>query len=318
MKRYFLENRWLRVQFLDFGGMLIDLIKKTNQTNYLLHYNKLATYKKNPYFLGATIGRNAGRTYPAYYQNYLDEKIILDQNENTVHLHGGNKGLHQVTWQVHQVSTTECVLTYKDCQSVYEEMDFEMHYRLNDNQFIIDISGASLVPTIANLTNHAYFNLDSNKSTIENHVLKLAPAKIQLINQTYVPTEIYHNMQNEFRSFDFTESAPIKKALNGSSTLSKICSNGIDLAYLFTDATQPKISLQNATKENKLTIYSNQESCVLYTLNKIQEKVAINQGKIIEKFNGITFEMQRLPNYVHHQKNYLSKDYQQETIYEII
>ncbi len=82
-------------------------------------------------------------------------------------------------------------------------------------------------------------------------------------------------------------------------------------------STRPKIILRDAERKNTLKIYSDQEACVIYTLNKISDQVKLSQKSTIEQFGGITFEMQRRPNYVHSEKDYLTTDYKAYTTYEI-
>ena len=81
MKKYTLENEFILVEFLDLGGCITKLEKKNNQTNFVLHYSDSETYQSNPYFLGATIGRNAGRTFPPYYLNSDEKQIRLIQTK---------------------------------------------------------------------------------------------------------------------------------------------------------------------------------------------------------------------------------------------
>ena len=89
MKVYKLENKFLKVEFISLGATVISIEKKENKTNFVLKYKDMNRYSDNLYFLGATIGRNAGRTYPCYYKDFDEEKVILKPNENDVYLHGG-------------------------------------------------------------------------------------------------------------------------------------------------------------------------------------------------------------------------------------
>lgn len=319
MKTYQLENELVRIEFLSYGGTLTKMINKKTEQNYLLAYKNQEDYKKNPYFLGATIGRNAGRTYPPFYQNYLGDKVLLDTNEGQVHLHGGRHGLHKVEWKVKKLSNQAYRLTFDDSQALYEPMKLELIYQLENNRFIIKMNSHADKPTVCNLTNHSYFNL-GDEPTIEFHRLQTAPAILQLIDKQFVPTEAYSAMQtSEYVPFNFTEEKAIQKALNLGTPLAKICAEGIDLAYCFTnnDSQEPKIRLTDRQRTNKLTIYSNQEACVIYTLNKLSDKVKLENDTPVVKYGGITFEMQRKPNYVHTAADYLITDYDAYTIYEI-
>lgn len=319
MKEYLLENQYIAVKFLDLGGVITHLVKKANHTDYILSYSDYSRYWDNPYFLGATIGRVAGRVFPPQYQNTAGQTVFLDTNEGRLHLHGGERGLHKQIWSVEQTGDLEYTLSIWDDQSPYDPMYLEAVYRLDKNVFSIEYKGQAAVPTLCNLTNHMYFNLNADKKTIADHRLTVSPAKIQIIDEEFIPTGIYDDMKfTDNAIFDFRATKLIKEALNKGNHLSSICSGGIDLAYVFDDKRNPKIQLSDYRGENSLKIYSNQESCVLYTLNKIGEEVVLNNGRPIEKYGGITFEMQKRPNYLHENKDCLEREYFAKTAYEII
>ncbi|MEN2665902.1 hypothetical protein [Listeria aquatica] len=93
------------------------------------------------------------------------------------------------------------------------------------------------------------------------------------------------------------------------------------MAYCFKepdDIEMAKIELTDDTETNQLVIRSNQEACVIYTANKITAPTPINSGRHMTKYQGITFEMQRKPNYVHEAMEYLTDDYYTFTEYEIL
>ncbi|RDX01030.1 hypothetical protein [Listeria kieliensis] len=325
MKTYQIENEAVRIEFIDQGGCLTKMVNKKTNTNYLIHYADLNEYRTNPYFLGATIGRNAGRTFPPFYTNFAGEKVALDCNEGDLHLHGGQNGLQFQEWQVRKLNDSAYELCLvDDAKSLYEKMAFRLVYRLENNRFRIEMYGTAEVPTICNLTNHAFFNLNQDKATIESHQLKTADARLQLIDEAFVPTEEYIDFRvgdPEYAPFNFNSRAQVGKAFELGTQLSEICAGGIDLAYCFEEPNNPevaKIELTGEAETNKLVIRSNQEACVIYTANKVAARVPINDGKRMTKYQGITFEMQRMPNYVHEATDYLTDDYYAFTEYEIL
>lgn len=319
MKEYTLENQYIYLRFLDLGGIITKLVKKQTDTNYVLNYADYENYQANPYYFGATIGRVAGRTFPPYYHNYHEQKVDLDINENRLHLHGGNHGLHNRIWDVRKSAQNEYVLLLVDKSPMYAEMGFKITYRLLGNLFDIEYSGISKEPTVCNLTNHSYFNLNKDKSlNILNHYLKTSESEIQLVDEHFVPTGIYSDMKEDYTNFNFNEGKRIFEGINGRNDLSSYCLGGIDLAYIFKEEKGPSIELKSNDRLNTLRIHSNQESCVIYTLNKISKKVKVNNCVPISQFSGITFEMQRRPNYIHSEKDYLDSNYYSETFFEII
>lgn len=323
MRVFTLENEYIKVNFLSLGATIVDLIKQSNQVNYVLRYDDLNQYTKNSYYFGALIGRNAGRIFPTRYKNYLNEEIELDLNEGNKHLHGGKYGLHMKEFKVVKKSNTEYSLFLEDNQTLYEKASIEINYRLEGNRFIYEIKGTSQVPTIFNLTNHTYFNLNQDKTKgIEEHIMKIDSDRIQLIDDNYIPNGKIGDLANVAnKEWDFKTNKQIYDCLAQDSSLSKICSEGIDLAYLFKEHLnfeKEKIHLQSLDRVNQLKIYSNQTSCVVYTLNKINEAVTINEGKKIRKYHGITFEMQKEPNFIHSSSEYLENEYKSITVYEVI
>ncbi|GEQ62510.1 aldose 1-epimerase [Vagococcus lutrae] len=323
MKIFTLENEYIKVNFLSLGATIVDLIKKSNQVNYVLRYDNIDQYTKNSYYFGVLIGRNAGRTFPARYRNYLNEKIELDLNEGNKHLHGGKYGLHMKEFEVVKKSNTEYSLFLEDNQTLYEKASIEINYCLEGNRFIYKIKGTSQVPTIFNLTNHTYFNLNQDKTKgIEEHIMRIDSDRIQLIDDNYIPNGKIGDLGNvENKEWNFKNNKQIYDCLAQNSSLSKICSGGIDLAYLFKEGLnfeKEKIHLQSLDRTNQLKIYSNQSSCVVYTLNKINEAVKINAGKKIKKHHGITFEMQKEPNFIHSSSECLENEYKSITVYEIM
>lgn len=319
MKRYTLENHEIQIEFLAMGGCITKIINKKTKTNYVLSYDDLWHYCTNPYFFGAIIGRNAGRTFPAYYLSHKKDSILLDKNEKGNHLHGGAAGFHLREFRIFKKNLTTYELRLDNDSGPYERMAIKISYRIEKNVFTIEIEGEAEVPTVCNLTNHAYFNLDREKRTIEDHLLKMADAKLQLIDEQFIPTGEYIDFQSctRYQKFDFTTEKRIGEAFDSEEDLSKICSGGIDLGYCFKKRNQhPLISLSNRARTNWLHIRSNQECAVIYTLNKIAEQNLVS-GSPVQKHQGITFEMQRRPNYVHELADYLDKNYYSITEYII-
>lgn len=319
-----IENDKIRIDFLDIGGTILNFIKKDNQTNYILKYNDLGQYRDNSdYFLGVNIGRNAGRTVPAWYTNFQNKKVNLDKNEGSVHLHGGTHGTQFQKFICHQISPTKAELTLYDNNLYYEDAEITIIYSLNDDHFDIEYFGEALVPTVFNFTNHMFFNLDTIKdesSNISDHWLKLADAKIQLLDQDGLPTDQFiRKGSSADKILNFSSEKKLETALNAEHPMLEIANGGLDFAYQITNSKdEPQVMLYDSTKTNGLLINSNQEASVIYTLNKPNNKLILNDGMTSEKHRGITFEMQRLPNFVHHADKSLNSSYYSHIRYTVV
>ena len=80
MNTYSIENEYLKIEFLSKGGTVVSIRKKETNTEYILSYKNIDRYVNNVYYFGATIGRNAGRTYPTEYTNFSGKKVKLKPN----------------------------------------------------------------------------------------------------------------------------------------------------------------------------------------------------------------------------------------------
>ncbi|MBF0779243.1 hypothetical protein [Streptococcus cuniculi] len=319
MKEYVLENECIRIKFLDIGATVTEILKKANKTNFVLCYQDYADYQDNSYYLGATIGRVAGRVFPPFYRSYGGQRVALDVNEGRLHLHGGKAGLHRKVWSVCKLNEEAYCLEYKDNDSIYEPIALKIVYSIEGNRFSIRYEGHAQEPTVCNITNHSYFNLNQDKTIgIQKHWLTVQDSYLQLINHEFVPTGELDDMGRENAHFDFSKSKQIVDALELGTELSRICAGGIDVAYVFDKGRAAEILLESETRENDLRITSDQESCVIYTLNKVSVPKRINQGASIYKYGGVTFEMQRSPNYLHQSQDILTQRYIASTHYEIL
>ena len=180
-------------------------------------------------------------------------------------MHGGEDGLDSVEWNLSILEADFALLEYKDTNPDYEKSSVNVIYQLIGKNFVIRYLGNAEIPTIFNLTNHSYFNLNGNRdnSTVKNHYLKIEESELQIVDDDFIPTEKYSDMKNKYQNFDFSDGKKI-------------------------------IEIWSDDRKNGLRIYSNQESCVIYTLNKL-----IDSEEEFQKYQGITFEMQKRPNYIH-------------------
>lgn len=318
MNTYSIENEYIKIEFLTKGATVVSIRKKETNTEYILSYKNIDRYVNNVYYFGATIGRNAGRTYPTEYTNFSGNKVKLKPNENKVYLHGGEHGLDSVEWKISILEPDFALLEYTDTNSSYEKASINLVYQLIGKNFVVRYFGDAKTPTIFNLTNHSYFNLNGNRkcSTVKNHYLKIEESDLQIVDDDFIPTEKYSEMKNEYQNFDFSSGKKIIEAFNADNDLSRKCKGGIDLAYCFKKnvITTPKIEIWSENRKNGLRIYSNQESCVIYTLNKL-----IDSEEEFQKYQGITFEMQKRPNYIHSSPgDYLQNNYYNYIRYEIL
>lgn len=150
----------------DRNGMPIDVV---------LGYDDIASYENGSCYYGATIGRYANRIGGAHF--VLDGKeYLLEKNSENGHNH-----IHGIfAKRIFDTSVEDGVLVLKYYSPDMEEgypgnLNLEIRYLLCENNTLeVTYSAATDAPTIINLTNHCYFNLNGQDgSTILDHKVRL-------------------------------------------------------------------------------------------------------------------------------------------------
>jgi aldose 1-epimerase len=161
----------------------------------VLGHDDLAGYVGTRKFFGATVGRYANRIANACFR--LDgETIRLAANNGPHALHGGLDGFDRQLWQITGIETgpqPEVTLSYisADGEEGYPgRLDVRVTYRLSGpSELSIIFAARTDRPTICNLTNHSFFNLDGATSTTDilGHRLLVAADRFVAIDPGAIP-----------------------------------------------------------------------------------------------------------------------------------
>jgi aldose 1-epimerase len=207
----------MSVQISDFGGTIVGLTAPDRDgrlEDVVLGWaspEELFAHTGKTYF-GALIGRFGNRI--ANRRFTLDgESYSLPINDPPNSLHGGSHGFHTAVWAAKPLESDAALdLTYHspDGEEGYPgDLSVAVRYTLtDDNALRIDYTATTDRPTVLNLTNHAYFNLEGNRDgDILAHALELNAERFTPVNETLIPT-------GELRAvagtpFDFRRPTPI-------------------------------------------------------------------------------------------------------------
>lgn len=267
--------------------------------NIVLSYNDLEQLINNrEYYLGATIGRIAGRISNSRFK-LMDKEYKLDSNEGSNHLHGGNNGYDLKNWNytIKEDSSEIKVIFFlkdKEKNNYYPgNLDIRVVHTFNeDNEWIVEYIAKSDKDTILNPANHVYFNLNGKESDICNHLLKIPSKKILETNEFSLPTGLKQTIEGT--DIDFSNPVKLEKVFK--SNHPEILKNrGLDTAYLIDK--DKKITLSDYYRTIELSIDTDRDCVVVYTLNKIDNKFNMN----LHPHQGVALETQSLPDAVNHQ-----------------
>lgn len=283
---YILKNKNnMQMAVTNYGGRMVSLLvpdKDGKLTDVILGYDKLDSYsKKGEPFFGALIGRYGNRIGNAKFT--LNGKTYnLPANDGPNTLHGGPEGFNTKVWDAKQLSDNSLELTYlsKDGEEGFPgNLNVKVIYSLTDsNELKIDYTATTDKPTVVNLTNHAYYNLDgAGSATILNHELMINADKFTPVDSTLIPTGKLESVKGT--PFDFTSSTAIGARINADNEQLK---NGKGYDHNFVlNKTGNEMSLAAKVKGPKtgivMEVYTDQPGIQFYSGNFLTGKE--NDGK---------------------------------------
>lgn len=307
-KEYTLINQTgMAVSILDFGGIITRIMAPDRDgklENVVIGFKNYEDYLDNPGYLGALIGRVAGRIDNASFE--IDDKTYqLPPNEGNHHLHGGEPGFHKSIWRVLPFENKEEVgltlnLKSKDKENGYPgNLDMTVTYTLhNDNVFTITYEGFSDHKTVLTATNHSYFNLSGDlKSDIRSHEVTLNSSNFVELDEELIPTGNMLDVDNTV--FDFRIGRPIIDGTTSEWKQNLVANHGYDHYFIFDDTEKENIVVRDHESGRRLTVKTDQPGVVMYTSNNLPEGLVLREGKS-RKYLGVCLETQASPASIHH------------------
>lgn len=183
---------------ITYGAALQALLvpgRHGKRDDVVLGRDDAAGYAAARRFFGATVGRYANRIAGASFE--LDgARITLAANNGPNALHGGVEGFDRRLWAIAAVeegATPAVTLTYQsqDGEEGYPgALDIRATYRISaPGELSITYTATSDRPTVVNLTNHSFFNLDgvAAENNILGHRLIVAADAFLATDETAIP-----------------------------------------------------------------------------------------------------------------------------------
>lgn len=218
---YTLKAGDIIMQVTNYGARVVTLNTPDKDGNYediVLGYNNIDTYLNNPgeRFLGAVVGPYANRIANGTYT--IDDTVYnFPRNNNGQTLHGGDKGLDMVVWDVVEATDSSLVLEYihaDEQEGMPGNLHIRMTYALNsNNEFRVDYLAQTDKATHVNISHHSFFNLKGEgNGTINDHVLMINGSATTPVNEVLIPTGEIADVTGT--PFDFRTPKPIGQDLD--------------------------------------------------------------------------------------------------------
>lgn len=194
-------------QITNYGARIVSFVvpvENQNGIDVVLGYESIDDYQNDDYYLGVIAGRYANRIANGKF-SIEGKEYSLFVNNGLNSLHGGKKGFDKVVWEalpfLNEKEEESLVLSYlsRDGEEGFPgNLKVKVIYTLtNDNQIKIDYQAKTDVPTVLNLTNHAYFNLKgAGEGAITSHELVLNADYFTPTDEGAIPTGEIRSVAN--------------------------------------------------------------------------------------------------------------------------
>jgi aldose 1-epimerase len=182
----------LSASFIAYGGRIlsIDVPTPAGKRNVNLGLPTLEAWLADPAHLGAVTGRFANRIKGGRFT--LDgREFVLPQNNSGNTLHGGPVGFGFRVWDGAADGDALLLrLTSADGDQGFPgTMDVTVRYAIEGDALVLEYTATTDAPTVVNLTNHAYFNLEgAGAGTVKAHTAEIASDTVTEVDETLVPT----------------------------------------------------------------------------------------------------------------------------------
>ncbi|MDR2425094.1 MAG: galactose mutarotase [Prevotellaceae bacterium] len=300
------NNQGYSVSFINYGANWIaaNVPDKDGEIgDVVLGYNTIIGYQEDTCYIGTTVGRFANRIENAEF-NIDGKKYKIETNGQQHSLHGGAEGFSRRIWdsKVEDDGVTFTLVSPDGDQGFPGKLLVSVRYRWNDNNCLrIEFAATTDKPTPVNLTNHAYFNLNSR--ALGKHGNRITGHELKINAESYLPMKEGSIVTGEIAPvegtpFDFRTSKPIGRDIEQNHQQLLMC-KGYDHSYLIKNVDDGKLQTIAEVFEPEsgrlMEVRSTCPTVHLYTGNYLS--AGYNSKKeLYDERDGFCLETQYAPN----------------------
>jgi aldose 1-epimerase len=322
VRRYTLSNsNGMKAEIFNYGGIIAalefpgrdgvaaNLVLGYPTLRDFVSYNSAAT-DHNPQgqgpYLGALIGRVANRLGGGRFElGGAAYQVSVNQAQDNNSLHGGDVGFDQRVWSAAVENSDASVGARLEYVSPAGEMGYPGELRViatytldGQNRLALRLQATTDAPTVVNMTNHTYWNLDGEGTgTVYDHLLRLNADHYTPIGERLLPTgEI---LPVEGTPLDFRRLRPIGEEIR-SDHPQLVAAHGYDHNWVV-NQTSPRSLVLAATaispaSGRRLDVYTTQPGCQFYAGNFLNGGILGTRGRAYRQSDGFALETQHFPN----------------------
>ena len=303
------NGKGMALEVTDYGATMVSILApdaKGRSKDVLLGYDDVQDYEQGTCYFGAIIGRNGNRTKDA--QVVIDGHVYqMEKNEGENNLHSGSEGYSNIIWDASVDEDGNSVSFHHvgadGEQGLPGTFDITVTYTLTmENEVKIHYEGTSNKDTIANMTNHGYYNLAGHAAgKIEDHILWLDADAFTPVGQGMIPTgEI---LPVEGTPMDFRAAKSIGADIEADYEQLKIA-GGYDHNYVLNNSNGTLRKIAEVTEPEsgrRMEVFSDAVGVQFYAGNFVESIPKGKEGVVYQKRSGLCLETQGFPDATHHE-----------------
>lgn len=308
---YTLTNKnGMEVCVTNFGGRVVSIMvpdRNDSLRDVVLGYDNVAQYidvENSPSDFGASIGRYANRIAGSKFTlDSTEYNLVANDGENC--LHGGPTGWQYRVYKAEQVdpSTLKLTIVSKDGDNGFPgEVTATTTYKVTeDNRLDCTYEATTTAPTIINMTNHSYFNLNGDPSK------EGMDMELYINADNFTPSDVHYIPTGEIlpvegTPMDFRTLTAIGEKMDMNYEQVKNAT-GYDHNWCLNtykdgkgDDTVIAATLYSPTSGINLDVYTNEPGIQCYTGNFQGTGIACKHGVKYPKHVSVCLESQKYPN----------------------
>lgn len=303
-----MNEQGVSASFTDLGGTWVSMVvpdRDGRMTDVVLGFDRVEEYEKNPPHFGAIVGRNANRIAGAKFTLH-GTQYQLAVNNGPNNLHSGPDFYRTRIWDAELEETENgpsvCFsLTSPDGDQGYPgNADIAVTYTLTpDNSLMIQYHMTADADTVANFTNHSYFNLDGQDGGYAlNQKAWIDADTFTMADEVSIPTGEIVPVKGT--PMDFTAWKVIGRDI-GESYEALVLGNGYDHNWIL-NHTPGEVALSAAAESEKtgisMEVYTDLPGIQFYTANFLEPEPVGKGGMVYGPRYAYCFETQYYPNSV--------------------
>ncbi|WP_193605187.1 aldose epimerase family protein [Nocardioides dongkuii] len=251
-------------------------------------------------YVGGTIGRYANRIAGGRFP--LDgREVVVGAHDRGNSLHGGPDGFDRRLWDVvaHRPDEVVLALVSPDGDQGFPgAVSARVGYRVSGDVVRVTMEATTDAPTVVNLTNHAYVNLDGEgEGTIDDHLLTVVADEYVPVDATGIP--LGGTAPVDGTPFDLREPTRLGTALRREHE-QVAAARGIDHDLVVRGAgLRLAAVLESPRTRTRLELRTDQPGLQVYTGNFLDGTRRSTRGGRYRQGDGIALEPQLHPDSPH-------------------